>query len=497
MSNFPTFAEVYRSRSTENLRQLSHIKRFMERLVADPTFRWKLAQHIDDPQVVAAEYGINVDPMQMLPLFSSEHMKYRGTEAEAQWPLSLLWTTYIKDVIAHRDELFRHGAQQKHAAFGVWRRRQVQRCLSELGASAGSITHPLVAYELSDGCSVGCWFCGISADRFRGHLPYTAETAELWRGVVQYMSDTFGAAAQTGFCYWATDPMDNPDYDKFIADHYKITGFLPQTTTAAPLKDVALTRRVLALFNEHQHVINRFSVISLKLLDRVHAEFSPEELFGVELVTQNREALMAKANAGRARERRQKLRKAGKDDRIAERDDDHSTIACVSGFLVNLPNRTVRMVAPTRAGDRWPLGYRVFEEAWFADAQEFARVVDEMMARHCYSELRSSDRLVFRDDLTVELIDDGFRVRSSTLVHTFNKQPFARRLGELVAEGTRKAGDIHMQLVVEGFDVFLVGSVLNSLFAEGLFDDDPVYGGIGPQSNVKIPTGRAEAPVGA
>ena len=202
------------------------------------------------------------------------------------------------------------------------------------------ITHPILAFELSAGCSIGCWFCGISADRFRGNFPYTRENATLWRDILDHAVDLFGPGAQSGFCYWGTDPSDNPDYPKFLEDYYAITGLLPQTTTAAPLKDMALTREVMRLGEKHRCVINRFSILNLKMFEAVHAAFSAEELLGVELVMQNRESLIAKARVGRAKERQQKLESAGKPASIAGVESEQSTIACASGFLVNMVART-------------------------------------------------------------------------------------------------------------------------------------------------------------
>lgn len=476
------YREIFEAYSPEDLYKLARIKRFMERLVADPKFREKLTENIQNPRVVTEEYGIDIDPTQMLPLFNSEYLKYRGTDEEAQWPLSKMWTEYMRKMLEHRDQLRDHGSTAGvNPDFHAWRERQIARGMSELGVSGPNITHPIVAYELSSGCSVGCWFCGISAEKFEGYQPYTPEVAALWRGILKVMVDRFGEAAQTGFCYWATDPMDNPDYDKFIEDHYHVTGFLPQTTSAAPLKDVALTRRVMALFDKYRCVTNRFSIVNLKLFDKVQEEFTPDELMGVELVAQNREALMAKANAGRARERREKLRAAGKDDKIAEKDDDHATIACVSGFLINLPGRSVRMVSPTRGGERWELGYRVYDERRFETVEEFEAIIDEMHELHCVNELRPTDRLSFRPDLEYTAFDDGFEVRNKTMIHTLRGLPYAAHLGRLVDEGDMTVAQIQAELIADGADVFMLSETLQGLLNQGIFDDDPKYGGIGPR----------------
>ena len=474
------YRRIFSERTPEELRTLAHIKRFMERLVADDRFRIKLRDNIDNLNAIMAEYGIDLDAEQMLPLFHRQYLKYRLTEEEANWPLALAWDNYIKQMQRHRDLIRELGdCPDDNAAFHAWRQRQIRRSLSELGGSAQSITHPIVAYELSKGCTVGCWFCGISADQFQNYWPYTDDNAALWRGIVGEMVSLFGTAAQTGFCYWATDPSDNPDYPRFIEDHYHITGHLPQTTTAAPLKNVALTRQILALFDKHRCVTNRFSILNLKLFDRVHAEFSPEELMGVELVTHNRQSLTTMASAGRARERQISLREAGKSDQIAKLPSDHSTIACVSGFLVNMIDRSVKLVSPTRSSDRWPLGYRVHAAATFETVDEYRAVLGGMIADHMPDQLAAHEVLSFRGDLEFEPLADGFNLYGTGCKHWMRGGPLHARLGALIEAGGHTAGEIRDELVRAGGDIFVVTDLLDDVFDKGLLNDDPSLNGIG------------------
>ncbi|KAB2856398.1 MAG: YggS family pyridoxal phosphate-dependent enzyme [Bauldia sp.] len=52
-----------------------------------------------------------------------------------------------------------------------------------------------------------------------------------------------------------------------------------------------MTREVLELFNKHRNIVNRFSIINLKSLREVLRTFTADELFGVELVQQHKEAM--------------------------------------------------------------------------------------------------------------------------------------------------------------------------------------------------------------
>ncbi|MGY4606480.1 hypothetical protein ACVW16_004892 [Bradyrhizobium sp. USDA 4474] len=71
MTNAATehFRQIFDRRTPEQLRTLSHVKRFMERLAGDLDFRKALSENVDFPRVVTDRYGIEVDPMKMLPLW--------------------------------------------------------------------------------------------------------------------------------------------------------------------------------------------------------------------------------------------------------------------------------------------------------------------------------------------------------------------------------------------------------------------------------------------
>ena len=468
---------MFDRRSPEQLRTLAHIKRFMERLVGDQTFRDGLAEHADDPKCVLDRHGIDIDATAALPLWRGSYLRYRKTAECAQWPLAVLWDEYIDEMLHHRDMLRDAGDMSRsNPRFHDWRERQIRRCSSELGGTADAVTHPVLAFELSEGCTVGCWFCGLSADRYAGHFAYTTENAELWQGVLRAANDLFGAAAQTGFCYWATDPSDNPDYDRFLSDYYSLTAALPQTTTAAPLKNEALTRRVLALFDKHRTVTNRFSVLTSKHLNQIHAAFTAEELMGVELVMQNKEALTAKADAGRARDRKAKLRAANKSDSISLVQHDHTTIACVSGFLISMPLKRIQLVTPVPGSERWPLGYRIVAECFFTTAEEFragvATMIDDVM-----SDSLPADRpLRFRRDLVYESQDDHFTLKSRSLEYRVRDVLVPISIGALIGRGENTAAQVMDQvtpdLAADGEAMIHAAILLDDLRNAGLLEED-------------------------
>lgn len=463
------YRQMFAARSPEQLRTLAHVKRFMERLCGDSAFRVALTEDSDGARAMLRRHGVDIDPVQVLPFWHPQYAAHRFTPDCAKWPLAAAWDTYLNEMLQHRELYRAQGGEMKEVnpRFHAWRARQMARCGSELGGTAAALTHPIVAFELSEGCTVGCWFCGISADRFKGYYAYSEDHARLWREIIGIAHALFGPATHSGFCYWATDPCDNPDYDRFLYDYYAVTGALPQTTTAAPLKDVALTRRVMALFDKYRSVTNRFSVLTLRQLDQIHATFTPEELMGVELVQQQKESLTAKADAGRARLR--KLRQGSRANALPE--GEYATIACVSGFLVSMMRGSIRLVTPVASTDRWPLGYRVLGERFFTTAEEFRAGIETLTKTCMQPGLAPEQPVRFRRDLAYEADDGGFRLTSRVARHSVKAFPGQVPVGSLIARGDLTASQL-LSLATTAGEMLELADYLDQLFDAGLLDED-------------------------
>ena len=273
-----------------------------------------------------------------------------------------------------------------------------------------------------------------------------------------------GPAAGFGVCYWATEPLDNPDYEKFLGDFHDVLGVFPQTTTALPMKDPQRTRALLALSRSKGGVIERFSILSLALFRKVLRTFTPEELLFTELLPRNQESLLVTANAGRARAKfaaQQQQRPAG-------------TIACVAGFKINMVERSIELIAPCAATDRWPLGYWSYDVRTFADAGELESVLPTMIRTYMPPTLRYADRIRFREDLRYERTPDGFTVHSPHKTLAFRAIPYLDEIGDLIQAGAMSAGDIALwcearrQTPLE--NTFYT---LNYLFAQGILAEEP------------------------
>jgi len=429
----------------------------LERWEADEAFRELLEQ---SPREAALRFGLQADAEAARPIWDAGADQTLPTTRGVD-----RYRAFVREKLAHRDEL-RRTSKPHSAAFHAWRARQMARTTSQLGAAkAHGIVHPLAAFELSKGCSVGCWFCGISAPKLGDVFTYSDANRGLWRDICQVWREEIGPAAEQAFLYWATDPMDNPDFEKFSCDFHELCGYFPQTTTALALRDVDRTRRLLKLSEERGCLLNRFSLLTLKILDRVHQSFTAEELTFVELVMQIRKDTQSKAVAGRALE---KVLKKG------DVDYQTSTIACISGFLVNMVERTIRLISPCPASSRWPLGYQIFGEGTFETAEDFRRQLGRLTSEEFMPRSVSSQRRVgLRSDLQWSTSERGLTLSSYYLHQTFRGLDADRleKLGRLLGERQWTAEQVALEV---GGDLATTFLILNQMLGVGVLDEEPV-----------------------
>ncbi|WP_445632368.1 radical SAM family RiPP maturation amino acid epimerase [Nostoc sp. DSM 114161] len=444
------------------LLSLSHTKRFIERYHADPNFREQVSR---DPYRAIIDYNIKADPEEIKALCDTEFTK----ENENKFSDSTFLRNYWELAEQIRPQKIRSIANSPaNSQFKAWRSRQIARTESQfLKPVCDSIIHAPVCFELNKGCSVGCWFCGVAAPRLSDIFFYTPENAQLWREVLELIKELLGEAAGAGFCYWATDPLDNPDYEKFCSDFYEVLGMFPQTTTAQPLKDPSRTRSLLKLAGEKGCPLDRFSILSLKMFNQVHEEFSAEELAFVKLALQNEGSNTTKAEAGRTRKRN--LKKAEKDSKTPYQ----GTIACVTGFLFNMVDRSVKLISPCNASDRWPLGYIVYDEATFSDAKQLKILLERMIGDNMPLTVRQSELMSFRSDLEYESLADGFQLSTNLKTFRFRYDSYLNELGEIIHNGGKTAQEIVSIFDSRNVLPAYIFHNLNLMLEKGVLDDEP------------------------
>lgn len=332
------------------------------------------------------------------------HYSLPKVSAEEQEEFEAVYQRFLAHVYAYMDEKC---SQEKIAdpRFRAWFLRQNarNRFQSSIIRHMKGLYYIPVSFELSEGCSMGCNFCCLAAGKLKAVYRYTEEHAGVWRQVLEITGDVLGDIAGAGLCYFATEPFDNPDYEKFLADYRERFGCVPQTTTAAAQKDVGRTKRFLKSLGDEElsHAAVRFSVTTLEQLQEIYGSFTAEELYYVELLLNNPESGNCYSRSGRAIELSGSME--GKNFL------DSASSACTNGFVVNMPKGTVMLVSVQRPGDRYPKGMRVLEEKKFQEPQEYKKALLEMIGRWMPEKMPLDCPLPLADHISYEWT--GYRLR--------------------------------------------------------------------------------------
>ncbi len=250
-----------------------------------------------------------------------------------------------------------------------------------------------ITFELSDGCKQNCPFCGVSAPLWKSDFLYTEENKKLWQGVLKASLDVIGTMALKGACYFGTEPLDNPDYEKFLIDYRDILGDFPQTTTVTADVYPERMHKLMELYGDRVHTGGlRFTIRSLAQRDRLFRVFTPEEMEDVEILANNPESASPYSVSGRERKRALPEGKRGME----------YSISCVAGYRVNMARRTVELTEPEIPDDRYPDGLHNFAVRHFNTAEEFASVLRGLSETYLRAELPEDLPIYFNPHMSYE-----------------------------------------------------------------------------------------------
>lgn len=378
----------------EDMKDVGNVKRVLEWLSMDIEF---IKEYHDDPIAALERIGSPLKPedIEFLPqegeLLGKMQARHPGTVAEK-------YADFVNKKLDGREQM-KLDCAPTNESMNKWRERQIGRCNMELGARVVGLIQSAFTLEMADGCSVGCEFCGLNAGRLKSVYKYTDENSKLFRDVLNYMKETLGElAAGQATMYFASEPLDNPDYGKFLADFIDIYGKIPQITTAAAMRHKDMLHKLLTQLNENGGTIYRFSVLSLDMFKQIVEEFTPEELTLVELLPQFEGAP------------NNHFAKVGREaDKVEEYDN---TISCLSGFVVNMARKEVRLTTPTGASPEHPTGEIILYKGNFTDIESFEEVITHCIKTYMSNILGPKERVRLREGIRLEY-KDGKRVITS------------------------------------------------------------------------------------
>lgn len=494
-----TLSELYSRFSPEEMAFIVQMKRFLECVEGDAAFRKSVDTGHFTPEQLAHLRDIGItfsvndvalmwkEPETAQALFTTnpimesvEDVPGNTLEASKHYPLLYVWTRFV----FLKNMMNRHNTQRivvmpsQDPRFAKWRQRRIAATKSELGPYGLSIDHPTLAIELAVGCSVGCYFCAYDAPKLQTVFDYTVPVNRaLFRGVAQSLTDVMGPAlAGRALLYYSTEPNDNSHYIDFMKAYHEITGRVVCTSTAR--YDEAWIRNLVAYYREGSYPWPRISVLSRKVMQRLHQQFTPDEFRDVTLVMQQRdnEPLREKVPGGRPKmlERLHNLADSHAPEDVPPVDGSlpQGSIACVSGFLINMIEKTVKLVSPCYTTMQYPYGYRVFDEAQFETVSDFDRIIRAMVDRKMMAKPYPSMPMRFRDDLRYRPQDNGFELTSRYFVHPFKGEQVWGPLGELMARGNLTYGEVcDMLLDTYQCNPMIVAVMIQNLFDRGFLDE--------------------------
>lgn len=444
----------------EYLHEVAWMKRAAEMFTLDKDFN---AAFKENPAKTLADYGlaeVDLDSAKLL-LLKEVAEQFKDTPFDKMPRSYRRYKYFMKEKLDNREKLRKEDCKPLNKNWVQWRSRQVNRCWFEMGGRNESSVHTPVMFELANGCSVGCPFCGLMAPPLTKIFRYTEENAALWKEILCVVYEFTGNAGGCGTLYYASEPLDNPDYIKFVDDYFKVFHKVPQVTTAASTRNVERTRSILRHgYNLEPH-IDRFSVLNAKMRDTIFKNFTPEELIAVELLPQFPEAPNNNfSKVGRSRK---------------SEDDGGETIACLSGVVVNMAERTLTLVTPCNADKNHPTGQNIYATEKFETAEDFREVLNGLIEKYMPLNPDNGADMEILPFVHLSVEEDSFKISGNgyNLKQKYGEDSFAAMQAVVNYLEKNRHGSIRALarkfLEEEDIDPTYTISVLKNLWRLGIF----------------------------
>ncbi|MCR5289634.1 MAG: radical SAM family RiPP maturation amino acid epimerase [Treponema sp.] len=427
------------------------LKRLYEFCQVEPTLAEQFAhgESTADAEGLLSRLKVNVQPAEVKKLFAK-----LTTNSPTENPFLAAYLPKAQKIHADIDVRI---AREQFTDPAFFRNLQITRnriFLEEpmLRSYAYLRYYPL-AWELSDGCGVQCPFCGLEAPALKKHFSYTKTNAALWKEVLIAAKELVGQVCASAPCYFATEPLENPDYKRFLTDFRSVFGTIPQTTTAIAERDPEQFRAFLAWIGKKElaDAAVRISIRNRAQFYAIMSAYSPEELEDIELLPNNPESVRFYAASGRAKEKTGSL---------------PYSISCIAGILVNMVRCTVSFVEPETPSEQFPTGIRIHESRQFSDAAEFRQALRVLLNMHVRDEIQIHDHLSFNTYTTLAHQNNEYTFTQQGMRCRMRVNKVLSQSLELCRKGTTLA-EISKNVGINGFVLDDVKQKLDMLYTRG------------------------------
>jgi len=438
-----------------NNTEYAHFKRALDFYRVDPDFRQDIQE---DPSGAVKSLGLSFEDPELVRQGITAISVKCGPDEETN-PYAIEFNRRNSTVSAYVAHIHRREAFSCNEFFRFADTvRNRCRMESQLIRLHGNIRYFPLCFELSIGCTVQCPFCGLNASHWRENFLYTPDNAALWRAVLESAVDLLGPIAGSSPCYLATEPLDNPDYERFLADFFRITGQVPQTTTAVADRDIERLRSLMRWIGEdrlREQASLRLSIRTKNQFFRIAEAFYPEELADVELLPNNPESSSRYADAGRAR-----------NCHTGKKANYPYSICCVAGVRVNMAEHSLHFLEPEIPNDDFPLGIRMREKLLFTDAMDFRKKLAYLMEKWAVGLLPVDRPLMLNQNCTVKQEEHAILFLGDRIGYRIVSNDFTRQTLQLL-NGGRSLKQIQsaLQLSAAWEDDYY--SLMNQLFIRG------------------------------